>query len=151
MVISFPYSTACPAACSAPGNACSTVCGPPYTGGACGCSTTPGCGENCQTCPDCAQCCCSPPPSPSFSNGISYRYFTGDVLWPFGFGLSYTQVRIHETFYFLDRIMILEVWTLNSLWTLCLFVGPCYFVDPCFILNGVELWTWNDVLTRVVW
>ena len=55
------YAKTCPASCSSPGNACATVCGPPYTGGACNCQSTPGCGSRCQSCPDCSQCCCQPP------------------------------------------------------------------------------------------
>lgn len=29
--------------------------------------------------------------------GRSYRYFTGVPLWPFGYGLSYTQFSLQKT------------------------------------------------------
>ena len=52
------FEKVCAATCSTPGGACATVCGSPYTGGACACSQAVGCGANCQGCNECANCCC---------------------------------------------------------------------------------------------
>ena len=60
--ISCVYEKTCAESCSSsPNGACATVCGPgPFAGGACSCSSTPKCGSNCQSCPECSECCCRP-------------------------------------------------------------------------------------------
>jgi glucosylceramidase len=79
------YKKQCPSSCSLPGQACATVCGPPYTGGACSCGETPGCGSSCQGCPDCSQCCCRPAKH-LLEVDASLQYQT-----VFGFGGAFTE------------------------------------------------------------
>jgi glucosylceramidase len=52
------FKKLCAASCSLPGGACSSICTGTYAGGACSCGTAKGCGGNCQTCPECGNCCC---------------------------------------------------------------------------------------------
>ena len=55
------YNQMCAPSCSSLGGACATICGPPFTGGACSCGDVKKCGSNCQGCTECANCCCQSP------------------------------------------------------------------------------------------
>ena len=87
------FSKPCAASCSAPGGACATVCGPPYAGGACSCGAAKGCGDHCQTCPECSSCCCTPA-SVSVAVNTSATF---QVVRGFGAALTDSAAYVLET------------------------------------------------------